>query len=79
MADQINAVALPMPTRAYGIRLPPEEYCLTGIGWNLDEEFLLSDDEGDEEGEGEAETTDVKMEVDSADKKSEEDSEMADA
>ena len=81
VADQINAVALPVPTRAYGIRLPPEEYCLTGIGWNLDEEYLLSDDEGDQEGEGEAEATENKMDVDSAEKKSisQEDSEMADA
>jgi transcription initiation factor TFIID subunit 9B len=80
VADQINAVALPVPTRAYGIRLPPEEYCLTGIGWNLDEEYLLSDDE-DQDGEGEAETTENKMDVDSADRKSvtQDDTEMGDA
>ncbi|KAA8651624.1 hypothetical protein EYZ11_004897 [Aspergillus tanneri] len=35
-----------------GMRLPPERFCLTGVGWNMKDEW---ESEGEEEGEGEGE------------------------
>ena len=49
MAAERNRIALPMVGRDWGVRLPPEQYCLTGVGWGLKEEW---DSEGDGEGEG---------------------------
>ena len=39
MASERNAVALPPIGRDYGVRLPPEQYCLTGVGWNMKDEW----------------------------------------
>lgn len=53
LSSEVNRVALPRPEREYGLRLPHEKYCLTGVGfgikeeWSEDEEIL--DDEEDEE------------------------------
>jgi len=35
IAAERNRVALPRVEREYGMRLPPERYCFTGIGWGL--------------------------------------------
>lgn len=50
-AAERNRVALPRVERVYGVMLPPEKYCLTGVGWGLKEEW---DSEEDEEEETEA-------------------------
>ena len=47
VAAERNRVALPGVGREWGRRLPPERYCLTGVGWGLKEEW---DSEGEEEG-----------------------------
>ncbi|KAL6713872.1 Transcription initiation factor TFIID subunit 9 [Lecanora helva] len=39
IAQERNRVALPSVSREWGIRLPPEQYCLTGVGWELKDEF----------------------------------------
>lgn len=49
IAQERNRVALPVVDRDWGLRLPPEQYCLTGEGWNLKDEW---DTEGDEKNEG---------------------------
>ncbi len=52
VAQERNRVALPAVGRDWGVRLPPERYCLTGVGWGLKEEWD-SDGEGEgEDGEG---------------------------
>ena len=51
LAQERNRVALPLVGKDWGIRLPPEKYCLTGIGWGLKEEW-------DSEGEAEVEQKD---------------------
>jgi len=49
-SKQRNVVALPKVDRSYGVQLPPEKYCLTGVGWNLKDEWD-SDEEEEEENE----------------------------
>jgi transcription initiation factor TFIID subunit 9B len=44
-ASERNRVALPKVERGYGVQLPPEKYCLTGVGWGLREEWDSEDDE----------------------------------
>lgn len=39
LAAERNRVALPAVGREWGVRLPPERYCLTGVGWGLKEEW----------------------------------------
>ncbi len=39
IAQDRNRVALPPVSREWGMRLPPEQYCLTGVGWDLKEEY----------------------------------------
>ena len=51
IAQERNRIALPSVGKEMGVRLPPEQYCLTGIGWGLKNEW---ESEGEEE-EGEAE------------------------
>ncbi|MCJ1361805.1 Transcription initiation factor TFIID subunit 9 [Acarospora aff. strigata] len=48
MAQERNRVALPSVGREWGVRLPPERYCLTGVGWGLKEEW---DSDGEVDGE----------------------------
>ena len=45
IAQEKNRVGLPPVSKDWGMRLPPEQYCLTGTGWNLREDW----DEEDEE------------------------------
>lgn len=35
VAAERNRVALPRVDREYGMRLPPERYCFTGVGWGV--------------------------------------------
>jgi len=50
VAQERNRIALPRVEREFGIRLPPERYCFTGVGWGVkgawEEEV---DDEGQDE------------------------------
>lgn len=46
IAQDRNRVALPPVSKDWGLRLPPEQYCLTGVGWGVKEEW---DSEGEEE------------------------------
>lgn len=50
LAQERNQVQLPPVTKEFGIRLPPEQYCLTGVGWKMKEELarLNKQDEEDE-------------------------------
>lgn len=52
IAQERNKIALPPVDKGYGIRLPPEKYCLTGVNWELmdGDDFWIDDDE-EEEGE----------------------------
>lgn len=50
VASERNRVALPRVEREWGLRLPPERYCFTGVGWNLKEEW--EEDEEIEEMDG---------------------------
>ena len=50
-AQERNRVALPKVERGYGVLLPPEKYCLTGVGWGLKDEWD-SEEEVVEEGDG---------------------------
>jgi len=62
LAQERNRVALPPLQKEWGIRLPPEQYCLTGKGleWDMME---LEDGEGD----GDATMPDVEREDDDED------------
>jgi len=46
LAQERNRVTLPAVGKEWGIRLPPERYCLTGVGFGLKEEW---DSEGEED------------------------------
>lgn len=35
MASERNKIALPRVEREFGVRLPPERYCFTGVGWGV--------------------------------------------
>ncbi|KAF2268379.1 TFIID-31kDa-domain-containing protein, partial [Lojkania enalia] len=35
IAAERNRIALPRVEREFGIRLPPERYCFTGVGWGV--------------------------------------------
>ena len=53
LAAERNRIALPKPDKEFGIRLPPERYCLTGVGWQMKEEWDEEYDEyEDEDGVG---------------------------
>ena len=74
LAQERNRVALPAIGKEFGLRLPPEQYCLTGVGWGLkeewDEKVVLEDEKppegflGDGEmlGEGNGDEGDERME-----------------
>ncbi|QIW97045.1 hypothetical protein AMS68_002563 [Peltaster fructicola] len=49
-AAERNRISLPKVERGYGVQLPEEKYCLTGVGWGLKEEW-------DEDPEEDAPTT----------------------
>ncbi|KAF2638238.1 TFIID-31kDa-domain-containing protein [Massarina eburnea CBS 473.64] len=39
VAMERNRVALPRVEKEWGIRLPPERYCFTGVGWSIKERW----------------------------------------
>lgn len=39
VAAERNRIALPRVEREYGMRLPPERYCFTGVGWDVKESW----------------------------------------
>ena len=47
IAQEKNRVGLPPVSKDWGMRLPPEQYCLMGAGWNLREEWDEDDGEID--------------------------------
>ncbi|KAF2812831.1 TFIID-31kDa-domain-containing protein, partial [Mytilinidion resinicola] len=47
VAGERNRVALPRVEREYGVRLPPERYCLTGVGWGVRDEWESEGGEGE--------------------------------
>ncbi|CAL8582913.1 Transcription initiation factor TFIID subunit 9 [Xanthoria parietina] len=46
IAQERNQVQLPSVGKDLGLRLPPEQYCLTGVGWKLKDEWNV-EDQGD--------------------------------
>ncbi|KAF1835290.1 TFIID-31kDa-domain-containing protein [Decorospora gaudefroyi] len=56
VAMERNRIALPRVDREFGLRLPPERYCFTGVGWGVrgaweeevdeDEDMELDDEAG---------------------------------
>ncbi|KAM0720483.1 hypothetical protein Q7P37_004619 [Cladosporium fusiforme] len=44
-ATERNRVALPRVERGFGVQLPEEKYCLTGVGWGLAEEWDSEEEE----------------------------------
>ncbi|CAN9321273.1 unnamed protein product [Alternaria alternata] len=54
VAQERNRIALPRVEREFGIRLPPERYCFTGVGWGVkgaweDEEEVADEGVGDDD------------------------------
>ncbi|KAL8831079.1 MAG: hypothetical protein Q9170_005459 [Blastenia crenularia] len=39
IAQERNQVQLPAVGKDWGVRLPPEQYCLTGLGWKMQDEW----------------------------------------
>ncbi|KAL9031970.1 MAG: hypothetical protein Q9196_000043 [Gyalolechia fulgens] len=39
IAQERNQVQLPTIGKDWGVRLPPEQYCLTGVGWKMRDEW----------------------------------------
>ncbi|KAF2476115.1 TFIID-31kDa-domain-containing protein [Lindgomyces ingoldianus] len=46
VASERNKIALPRVEREFGVRLPPERYCFTGVGWSVKESW---ESEGEED------------------------------
>lgn len=46
IASERNRVALPRVEREFGVRLPPERYCFTGVGWGVKEAWESEEVEG---------------------------------
>lgn len=46
LAQEVNRVQLPRPERVFGLRLPPEQFCLTGVGFRVDEQWESEVEEG---------------------------------
>ena len=44
VAQERNRVALPRVEREFGVRLPPERYCFTGVGWGVKEAWEVEED-----------------------------------
>jgi transcription initiation factor TFIID subunit 9B len=66
LAAERNRIALPRVDREFGLRLPPERYCFTGVGWAVRgawEDEVGSEDGGEEGAEGEG---DEEMDVSGA-------------
>jgi transcription initiation factor TFIID subunit 9B len=44
IAVERNKMALPRIEREFGVRLPPERYCFTGVGWDVKPEWEEDED-----------------------------------
>ncbi|MCJ1257113.1 Transcription initiation factor TFIID subunit 9 [Lignoscripta atroalba] len=75
LAQERNRVGLPPVGKEWGVRLPPERYCLTGVGWGLKDEW---DSEGDGDLPGPGEGDEVMGEEGEANDEDEGDSRMED-
>lgn len=74
VAAERNRTALPRVEREFGVRLPPERYCFTGVGWGLKEEW---DSEVEDEGPGDGDKSqDTVMKEEGADGGGEEEDEF---
>ncbi|KAL1644038.1 Transcription initiation factor TFIID subunit 9 [Didymella pomorum] len=51
VASERNRVALPRVEREFGVRLPPERYCFTGVGWGVKEAWEADEVEEEDEDE----------------------------
>ena len=51
LAQEKNRVTLPPTGREFGLHLPPEKYCLTGVGFGLKEEWDSEGEDDPKEGE----------------------------
>ena len=63
-AAERNRMQLPKVERGYGVQLPPEKYCLTGVGWRVQDEWDSEEDvemSGGGEVRGGAREVDEKM------------------
>ena len=62
-ATERNRVQLPKLERSYGVQLPPEKYCLTGVGWGLKDEWESEDEveEGESAPQAQREDADENM------------------
>ncbi|KAF2713672.1 TFIID-31kDa-domain-containing protein [Pleomassaria siparia CBS 279.74] len=49
IAAERNRIALPRTNKEYGVRLPPERYCFTGVGWGVRDEWDGSGSDSDED------------------------------
>ncbi|KAI8933646.1 hypothetical protein NX059_009369 [Plenodomus lindquistii] len=49
IASERNRIALPRVEREFGLRLPPERYCFTGVGWGVKGAWEEIEEEGSED------------------------------
>lgn len=52
VASERNRIALPRVEKEFGVRLPPERYCFTGVGWGFKEQWEEEVEDEDVEMEG---------------------------
>jgi transcription initiation factor TFIID subunit 9B len=48
VASERNKIGLPRVEREFGVRLPPERYCFTGVGWGMKDAWEV-EEEGEED------------------------------
>jgi transcription initiation factor TFIID subunit 9B len=53
VASERNRVGLPRVEREFGVRLPPERYCFTGVGWDVRDRWEDAEDVDEEDDEEE--------------------------
>jgi transcription initiation factor TFIID subunit 9B len=51
IAAERNRIALPRVEREFGVRLPPERYCFTGVGWDVKQSWEEEVEEMEDEEE----------------------------
>jgi transcription initiation factor TFIID subunit 9B len=76
-AAERNRVQLPKVERGYGVQLPPEKYCLTGVGWNLKDEWESEEEVEEGGGAGQRRREDVDESMGGMDGAADEDEEGA--
>ena len=77
-AQERNRIALPPVSREWGARLPPEQYCLTGTGWDLKEEYDEDMEDTNEGRDAEITSKEDGIEVEDADEGDDEGGRMED-